>query len=196
MKALIFDFDWVIHDTFEFHRNKIEEYFNIVLSKWDFRDMSNWSIFDLPKKFKHIKWEWYKDYIYPEISKLKIDKNIQNTILELNKSYSLHIISSWWTNNVTEYLKNNQIHNVFGDILCYEFHKSKVFKFEHIFSKHKLNSDDCIFVTDTLWDILEANEVWIKTIAVDFWFHEKERLEKWNPYKIISSFDELFNILK
>ena len=45
MKALIFDFDWVIHDTFEFHRNKIEEYFKIDFTKQDLKNLSNWSIF-------------------------------------------------------------------------------------------------------------------------------------------------------
>ncbi len=195
MKALIFDFDWVIHDTFDFHRNKIWEFFNIDFSAEDLKDMQNWNIFSADNiKIDTLWWEGYRDYIYSEYSILEIDKNIQNIILELSKNYSLHIISSGWTKNVTEYLKNNQIHNVFWDILCYEFHKSKVVKFEHIFSKYKLNSDECLFVTDTLWDILEANEVWIKTIAVDFGYHDRERLEKWNPYKIISSFNELLNI--
>ncbi len=197
MKALIFDFDWVIHDTFEFHRNKIEEYFEIDFSKQDLKDLSNWSIFSNTNgKMENADWDWYTNYIYSEYSVLEIDKKIKNTILELSKNYSLHIISSGWTRNVTEYLKNNQIHHAFGDILCYEFHKSKIAKFEHIFSKHKLNSNECLFVTDTLWDILEANEVWVKTIAVDFGYHDKELLETWKPHKIISNFPELFNILK
>ncbi len=197
MKALIFDFDWVIHDSFEFHRNKIEEYFNIAFSVEDFKRAHDWNIFyDIPEDLKHLKWDGYWNYIYNDYSVLKIDKDIKNKLIDLSKKYDLHIITSWRVRNITDYLKNNQVYDIFQEILCYEFHKSKIYKFNYIFEKHKLNPSDCLFITDTLWDILEANEVGIKTIAIDSGYHEKERLEKWNPYKIIWSFDELFNILK
>ncbi len=196
MKSLIFDFDWVIHDTFEFHRNKIIDYCKSNYSVEDFRDIHNWNIFDSipPEPIKSEWWEWYRDFIYAEYSILKINKEIIDTILKLKENYTLHIITSWWTNNVRDLLRNNQLYDTFDDVLCYEFHKSKIFKFEYIFEKYRLTTKDCLFVTDTLWDILEANELWIKTIAVDFGFHERERLEKWNPYKIISSFNELLDI--
>ena len=42
-----------------------------------------------------------------------------------------------------------------------------------------------------LGDLLEAHKAGIKSIAVDFGFHERERLEKGNPAKIISDFSEL-----
>lgn len=45
-------------------------------------------------------------------------------------------------------------------------------------------------------NIFEANKIGIKTIAVDFGVHEKERLKKGNPYKIVSNFDELFDEIK
>ena len=73
-------------------------------------------------------------------------------------------------------------------------YKSKIHKFNYLFNKYDFSPKESIFITDTLWDIIEANEVWIKSIAVEFWYHEKERLDKWNPYKMISSFDELLEI--
>jgi len=38
--------------------------------------------------------------------------------------------------------------------------------------------------------------VGIKTIAVDFGYHEKERLQKGNPMKIISNFNELISVVE
>ena len=38
--------------------------------------------------------------------------------------------------------------------------------------------------------------VGVKTIAVDFGFHERERLEKGNPFKIVSSFDEMLKVIE
>lgn len=197
MKAIIFDFDWVIHNTFEFHRNKIEEYFKITFTVENFKSVHDWNIFlDIPEEFKHLEWAWYGDYIYGDYTIQILDQDIKSILNDLSKKYTLHIITSWRVRNITDYLKNNQIYDIFGEILCYEFHKSKIFKFKHIFEKHNLKPEDCIFVTDTLWDILEANQVGIKTIAIDSGYHERERLVKWNPYKIISKFNELNDLLK
>lgn len=196
MKTIIFDFDWVIHDTFSFHLNKIKEFFKIDLSEENYRQLHDWNLFNAnsPEPIKTIWWEKYIDFIYPEIIKLKIDKKVKESLVKLGNKYRLNIVSSWWTKNVVDYLKNNNIFQLFDEILCYEFNKSKVYKFNHIFEKYNYLKEDCIFVTDTLWDVFEANELWLKTIAVDFWYHQKERLEKWNPYKIISDFSELLTI--
>ena len=64
-------------------------------------------------------------------------------------------------------------------------------KFQHLFEKYNLNKDNVLFITDTLGDILAANKIGIKTIAVDFGFHERERLEKGNPLRIVSQFEDL-----
>ncbi len=72
-----------------------------------------------------------------------------------------------------------------------ETHKSKIKNFQYLFMKYNLNNDNCIFVTDTLGDILEANEVKLNTIAIDCGFHERERLQKRDPMKIISNYKDL-----
>jgi len=73
--------------------------------------------------------------------------------------------------------------------------KSKVEKFKYLFKKYKLKPEDCIFITDTLGDILEGNKVGVRTIAVDFGFHKRDRLEKGKPFKIVSSFDEILKVI-
>ena len=84
---------------------------------------------------------------------------------------------------------------MFSFLFGLETHKLKTHKFKKVLNEFNLKEDECIFVTDTLGDILEANEVGIKTIAVDFGYHERERLEKGNPMKIISEFNELVDIV-
>jgi phosphoglycolate phosphatase-like HAD superfamily hydrolase len=54
-----------------------------------------------------------------------------------------------------------------------------------------LNNKEIIFITDTLGDIRAANKLGIKTIAVDFGYHERARLENGNPQKIISNFKDI-----
>ena len=80
---------------------------------------------------------------------------------------------------------------LFKDILGVESHASKEEKFKMLFKKYKLNNKNCLFVTDTLGDILEAGKLGIPTIAVDFGFHERERLEKGKPLMILSKFEDI-----
>lgn len=195
MKTLIFDYDWVINDSFDFFKNKISIFFDIDFSEDDFKNMHDWNIFNnSPEAISKIWWDWFSIYVHPDYIKLKINKDIKKILEELNKNFRLLIVTSWATNNICGNLKNNEIHNFFEEVLCYEFHKSKVYKFNYIIDKYDLSSDDCIFITDTLWDIFEANQVNIKTIAVDYWYHWTKRLKKWNPYKIISDLNELLDL--
>jgi phosphoglycolate phosphatase-like HAD superfamily hydrolase len=57
--------------------------------------------------------------------------------------------------------------------------------------KYKINKNECIFITDTLGDLIEAKESGVSSIAVDFGFHDKETLLKGEPYKVISSFSDI-----
>jgi len=194
MKTIIFDFDWVIHDTFEFHRKSIYDFFGIKLNPQEYKDVHNWNFFINVNKLFWVVWEKYRDFVYEDFINLKIDKNIKKTLEILSKKSDLHIVSSWWRQNMQDYLKNNWALQYFKEILWLEHAKSKVDKLNYLIEKYTLKKDEIIFVTDTLWDILEANELGLKTIWVDFWYHDKETLSKWNPFKIISSFSELLNI--
>jgi phosphoglycolate phosphatase-like HAD superfamily hydrolase len=94
-----------------------------------------------------------------------------------------------------EYFVRNGLAEIFTEIMGLESHRSKIDKFKMLLSKHGLQDTECVFVTDTLGDILEANKVGLRTIAVDFGFHDRERLAQGRPWKIISDFRELFDSL-
>lgn len=197
MKAIIFDFDGVIHDTFDFHRNKIREFTGVSLSEQDFRDIHNGNFFySVPEEIRNVKWEEYRDYIYHEQSRMEMKEEMRDILLELNKKYELYIISSGGTRNISDYLENNKIISVFREVLGLETHRSKVDKFKFIFEKYTLCSEDCIFVTDTLGDILEAHKVNVRTVGVDFGFHSRRTLQEGNPYKIISHLGELEKVIE
>jgi phosphoglycolate phosphatase-like HAD superfamily hydrolase len=196
MKAIIFDFDGVIHDTFEFHLRKIKKFTGIELSSKEFKNIHKKNFyFSVPKKYEDVDWDAYRDFVFKEVSMFKIKDKIRKVILELSNKYKLFIVTSGGEKNVSAYLGNNGIIQNFKEVLGMESFKAKTDKFNLIFKKYKLSKKDCIFVTDTLGDIIEANEVGLKTIAVDFGFHCRKTLIKGNPYKIISSFDEILNIV-
>lgn len=193
MHTIVFDFDGVIHDTFDLAFKINVSIFGEDLTKDQYRDFFNGNIFksttpDQNKKFFEMQNKSFQS--------LKMDNNIKQNLEKLSELYSLFIISSNQEKTLHNYLKNNNSSHIFKEILGAETHHSKVHKFNYLFEKYNLLSDDCVFVTDTLGDILEGNKVPVRTIAVDFGFHERERLEKGNPYKIVSSFGEIIEIVK
>lgn len=187
IKAIVFDFDGVIHDSINFHREKMGEFGGVELSRKEVEDMHNGNFFSsLPDKLKHVDWPAYADFIYEGQSNLKIEDAMKEALLKLGKHYQLFIISSSRTKNITDYLKNNGVTGVFQEVLGMDAHKSKVEKFNFIFEKYNLDTTTAIFITDTLGDILEANRVGVKTIAVDFGYHDKKTLSQGKPFKIVS----------
>lgn len=195
MKAIIFDFDGVIHDTFELVHRINTIVLGKEMDKDKYKDYFNGNLYDkidvkteVQQKFEKLHSEEFK--------LLKIEEDIKNHLEELHKKYPLFIITSNNETNLETYFHNNDLKHIFKEILGVETHTSKVEKFNMIFEKHNLKVDECVFVTDTLGDILEGNKVGIKTIAVDFGFHEKKRLEKGNPYKIVSNFDDIIKTIE
>ena len=126
----------------------------------------------------------------------KIKDEVKETLENLSEDYTLGIISSCYEYGIRDYLHTNEVEKLFSFLYGLETHKLKSYKFKKVLNDFNFKKEECIFITDTLGDILEANEVGISTIAVDFGYHERERLEKGNPIKIISRFNELIKTIK
>ena len=199
MKTIIFDFDGVIHDTYEMAYQINFEISGGALTREQYRDFFNGNIFERivgdKEKEKEENDKFFR--LQNEAFKyLKIDENIRENLEKLSKKYSLFIISSNQEEALNTYFQNNEFLHIFKEILGAETHQSKVEKFKSLFEKYNLKAEDCVFVTDTLGDIVEGNKSGVRTIAVDFGFHERERLEKGNPLKIVSSFNEILGVIR
>ena len=72
---------------------------------------------------------------------------------------------------------------------------SKIKKFNKFLRKYKISKEQCIFITDTLGDILESNKVGIPSIGVSWGYHNKETLKKGSPIFIADTIEELSNFL-
>lgn len=194
MKAIVFDFDGVIHDTFELACKVNEQATGIKRTLDESKDLFMGNYFsneliteDAINKFFALQHEAFKD--------LKIDLERKELIEHVAKTHSLFIITSNQEPVLKEYLMRNGIESAFKEVLGMETSRSKVEKFNLLFEKYGLLPDECLFITDTLGDVLEGSQVGVRVIAVDFGFHDRARLEKGNPLKIVSSVSELMNVL-
>jgi methionyl-tRNA synthetase len=201
IKSIIFDFDGVIHDTFEMAYMISRQFHESDFSKENYKNLFNGSIFKgshlkTKKSFNKEDFEKFYELSKADFKKIKLEKSIEHQLRDLKKKYKLFIITSNTEEIINDYFHRSDAHDIFEEILGYETHKSKVEKFKIIFNKYKLDKDNSVFVTDTLGDILEGNEVGIKSIAVTFGFHERERLEKGNPYKIVDNFKQIRKVIE
>jgi len=194
IEAIIFDFDGVIHDTFDIAHGTLKHFYPDISAE-EYKSMFEGNIY-AHTKVGPICQETFFKIQHPKYESLEIREEIKKELIHLKQSYPLYIISSNSEKTLNTYFENNGIINLFTEVLGTETHKSKVWKFEHIMKKYGLTNDKCIFITDTLGDILEAKKLDIPTIAVDYGFHDRKRLEKGNPYKIISDFEKLESTIK
>lgn len=190
LKAIIFDFDGVIVDTFDLSVKICRQNGKMVTRK-QYRDHHNGNVYEEPaiiftkedgEKFYQKRHEIAShEHLFP----------IENQIRKLAKKYILLILSSSREEIMHKYLKMGKIDKYFEKILGRETHKSKVEKFKMILRKYKLKPEKCIFVTDTLGDLREAKKVGVPTIAVTWGYHGKARLKKGSPNIMIHDFKEL-----
>ncbi len=194
IKAIIFDFDGVIHDTFELSFQVIKKTYP-KLSLDDYRDFFSGNVYKNNKARKGFSEVFFKQ-LDKEYKRLEIKGGIKKELLMLGNKFDMFIVSSNMEKIMNNYFSNNNISYIFKEVLGLESHKSKIEKFELLLNKYELAKEDCVFVTDTLGDILEANKLDLNTIAVDYGFHERKRLERGNPIKIISSFNDIYSTIK
>lgn len=196
MKAVIFDFDGVIHDTLhDLHKIHCETLENLTLGDMKKKVFSGNSR-KYFEKFTDEKKDSFEKAWSKHCETLTIDKSVKEEIEKLSRKYLIFIVSSNNEENIRNYFEKNCISGLITAIYGAETNYSKTEKFRLLLSQHRLNLKDCVFITDTLGDVTEANKVGIRTIAVDFGYHDREYLQKGKPFKIVSSFREIREIIQ
>lgn len=190
LKAIVFDFDGVIADTFQLNVDIAREQ-KIKFTLKDFRDHHNGNIWEKPviqftkEDLKYGFAEYHSrldtKHLFP----------VKKQIAKLAKKCKLYIISSSPERSIEKFLKLTEISKYFEKILGYYAHKSKVEKFRMIFRKYRLKPQECIFVTDSLGDLREAKKVGVPTVAVTWGYHGITRLKKGSPNLMIHNFEDL-----
>ena len=186
------DFDGVIHNTFDLVYPIAKKLHGFTPKQY--KDMFDGNLYQ-HKKINEENSKTFFELSIPAFKNLQIEKHIREELLKIKLNYELFIVSSNAEEILNDYFLNNDIIHIFKKILGVETHKSKVEKFRSLKEEFGIDKNNSIFVTDTLGDILEANKADLNTIAVDFGFHERARLEKGNPLRIISDFRQLLPII-
>lgn len=194
-KLLIFDFDGVLENTFELSFRFFKEQFT-TLTRDEYRTWFDGNFYKVIKDKKiPIDINLYYAKYATALKERITTEEMKDVLVKLNQTFSLAIVSSSHDDAINEYLQRNKIEKLFDQVWGVKKHASKVEKLEGLITEHSVSKEDCWFVTDTLGDIRESNEVGIKAIAVTWGFHPKERLEQGHPAVIVDTPRELVDFL-
>ena len=203
-KTLLLDFDGVIVDTFRLSYERMKK---VVLNPPNEESYRKWfekSIYDNEDyKLKNKGSQpsvsendsFFKEYT-PLLMKEKPVSGIADVIQELHKSHRLVIISSTINSPVNAYLDKHNLSQYFDGIYGGDTHTSKVAKIKMVFAEFNVTAGDCLFITDTLGDIREAEKAGVKSIGVTWGFHKLETLQKGSPVAIANTPEELLSLIR
>lgn len=193
--CIFFDFDGVIADTWQMAA-AVRKTICPTMTDDQIRQRFEGNVNDAPDKgeghsalCRH-ELDWWNLYL-PLFENAHPFPGSIRAVQDMAEKYRMAIISSTISSPIIEFLKKYDAAQYFGDILGNDVHTSKVEKMNILFERYELAPAHCVFVTDTLGDMREAEKADVGTIGVSWGFHEHERLQKGNPFKIVDHPHEL-----
>jgi phosphoglycolate phosphatase-like HAD superfamily hydrolase len=101
---------------------------------------------------------------------------IAEAIEDLARDFNMVINSSSSTPIIVDYLTKNNLLSFFSKIYGNEI-SSKEEKFEMILQDYDLLAQDCVLITDTLGDVLEAQTLAIPSIVILWGYQFREHFD-------------------
>lgn len=202
-KLFLFDFDGVIVDSLELYEATTRRCFEtigkpITKNHEDFLKLFDENFYEAIQK-RGIEMDEFKRalvQIAPSIdySTVKAFAGMEPVLRALKNDNTLLIVSSNTVHAITAILSRIRYDGCFDEILGADFMLSKVDKIFHAMEKWNHHPERTFFVGDTSGDIKEARQTSVKTVAVTWGWHAKERLEKAQPDYLIESPDQLLEL--
>ncbi len=206
-KVIIFDFDGTIADTVDALvgiANGLAQKFGYIpitqeelallrnLSSREIIKYSGISILKIPFLVKKVKSE-----LKSKIKELKPISGIKETLVVLNNNgYRLGIITSNSQENVTDFLRVNDLDNLFDFVYSGVTIFGKTTIINNVLKQKQIKPQEVIYVGDETRDIEASKKANIKVIAVTWGFNSQEVLAKQNPDFLIQEPYELLEVIK
>lgn len=196
---VLFDFDGVIADSFAAAQGTAQTYckYNTEESYRKHFEGNAWSEFSHSKDLDHSEcnhelswWDTFNS-IFSEQDGLFA--GMDHAVRKLAEDRTLVIVSSSMHHIIESFLKTHNLSDCFDSIYDADVHRSKSEKIGMIFEKYGITADQCVMITDSKGDILEAREKDVDCIAVSWGFNTYDVLLSSNPWRIVRLPGELPN---
>lgn len=205
-KVIIFDFDGTIADTVDALvsvANRLAADFGYIqitseelsilrnLTSREIIKYSGISIFKIPFLVKKVKSE-----LKNKIPELKPIAGMQEALVELrNQGHRLGIITSNSQDNVAEFLKINNLDNLFEFVYSGVTIFGKTTIINNLLRQKQIKTQEVIYVGDETRDIEASKKANIKVVAVTWGFNSPEALAKQKPNFLINHPSDLISVV-
>ena len=197
IKHILFDYDGVLVDSFNFHLDKYNEIFKFGLGEKELQDAHNGNFYEnKSSKLKQIDIQDYVDGVKDSQQSLPLRSGVEKTLSELAATLQLHLVTSGWEQQILPNLEYHDIAQHFTHLMFADHGHAKHDKINDILHAVSAEPEEALFVTDTLGDVFEAKQVPIQTIALTCGFQPRETIEKGEPEYMVDSWTELDSLLK
>jgi phosphoglycolate phosphatase len=112
----------------------------------------------------------------------------------LRKDHSLVVISSNGYRTIRAILTRFGFDPFFREIFGSDFHFSKKEKIDHALEKYEIPREQAFYIGDTVGDILEARAAGVRSVAVTWGWHDRERLVAVSPDFIVDTPEGLLSL--
>lgn len=196
---VLFDFDGVIADSFAqamdtakiYCKHKTDESYRKQYegNVWD-EDLSL-KVGDHSECQHDLK--WFETFVPMFEERGALFAGMDTVVRHLAQQHRMVIISSSVKSAIEGFLKRHDLADCFEEILDSDVHRSKTVKIGMVFDTYGIGPADCVMITDSRGDILEAREKGVDSIAVTWGYNRRAALEPGNPWRIIELPDEIPN---
>ncbi|MEA5570326.1 HAD-IA family hydrolase [Calothrix sp. UHCC 0171] len=205
-KVIIFDFDGTIADTVDALvnvANRLAVEFGYIqitpeelailrnLTSREILKYSGISVFKIPFLVKKVKSE-----LKNKIPELQPIHGIKDALAELTQQgHRLGIITSNSQDNVSEFLKINQMNDLFEFVYSGVTIFGKTTIINNVLRQKQLKVQEVIYVGDETRDVEASKKANIKVVAVTWGFNSYEVLSRQKPNFLINQPQELLDVV-
>jgi phosphoglycolate phosphatase len=202
-KLFLFDFDGVLADSLDLYSEAVTRCLvqigtPIVRNREDYLALFEGNFYEsmAAKGVDLVAFAGAAKEILPGIDydAMKPFAGLTPVLEALQKDHLLVVISSNGFRTISKMLERFGFDRFFQEILGSDFLFSKREKIAHALLKYEINRERTFYIGDTTGDILEAREAGVRTVAVTWGWHSREKLVAVHPDFLVDRPENLLQV--
>ena len=202
-KLFLFDFDGVLADSLDIYSEAVMRCLErigtpIVKNREDYLTLFEGNLYEsmTARGVNLADYARAAREIMPGIDfgSIKPFDGLGPVLASLSRDHCLLVISSNASKTIRKMLVGFGFDSYFEEILGADFRTSKKEKIDHALGKYGIPAERTFYIGDTAGDIVEARAAGVRSVAVTWGWHDRERLSASRPDFLIDAPEELLRI--